>query len=51
MDQRQDLQQLFCGKLKGAAISQKDGLGVAACLTAAALFGPLPVPEVPGLLG
>ena len=26
-------------------------LGVAACLTAAALFGPLPVPEVPGLLG
>ena len=26
-------------------------LGVAACLTAAALFGPLAVPEVPGLLG
>ncbi len=29
---------------------EKAGL-VAACLTSAALFGPLPVPEVPGLLG
>ena len=29
---------------------EKAGL-VDACLTAAALFGPLPVPEVPGLLG
>lgn len=30
---------------------QKYWAALGRCLTAAALFGPLPVPEVPGLLG